>query len=277
MVYDKKTWKNGDEITADGLNNIENGISSLNSAKTDKITPAKSGNIPLLDSNGNLVDSATGLPLPISHGGTGATTAEAARVALGAAPNGFGLGDNLCRLDNEDLNNVQSTGWYFAQNTAQNTPVPDAYFIVRVEATDANYGNVVQTAYSQENSPVVWVRFKSYDSDDWGDWSCENPPMREGIEYRTVERYNGNAVYCKYVSCGSVKDGKLVDLGLGTGVTLIRSESRINESVLPFGRDGDIWYAAVSAYDTHIELRCTAAWETANANWYVKSFYVKQY
>lgn len=42
----------------------------------------------------------------------------------------------------------------------------------------------------------------------------EHPPMRTGIEYRTVERYNGKPVYVKAVNCGMLVGDKSVEHGV---------------------------------------------------------------
>lgn len=41
----------------------------------------------------------------------------------------------------------------------------------------------------------------------------QNPPMKEGIEYRTTERYMGKPVYVKMVNLGEGTNGKTVNVG----------------------------------------------------------------
>lgn len=57
--------------------------------------------------------------------------------------------------------------------------------------------------YPSSSSPAVWMPF------EW-----EHPPMRTGIEYRTVERYNGKPVYVKAVNCGMLVGDKSVEHGV---------------------------------------------------------------
>ena len=37
----------------------------------------------------------------------------------------------------------------------------------------------------------------------WDEWEWINPPMTPGVEYRTVERWDGKAVYTKLIHCGA--------------------------------------------------------------------------
>lgn len=44
----------------------------------------------------------------------------------------------------------------------------------------------------------------------WDPWEWENPPLAEGVEYRTTERYMGNPVYTKLINCGiAAKDAQI--------------------------------------------------------------------
>lgn len=47
----------------------------------------------------------------------------------------------------------------------------------------------------------------------------QNPPMVQGVEYRTTERYNGKPVYCKYISFGALPNGASNSNGISKTVT----------------------------------------------------------
>ena len=50
--------------------------------------------------------------------------------------------------------------------------------------------------------PIIIFRHRKA-ATGWGPPEYLNPPMYEGIEYRTVKRHNGKAVYTKMVNCGA--------------------------------------------------------------------------
>ena len=88
-----------------------------------------------------------------------------------------------------DANSITENGIYkCARNTA-----------------DDSFGMIIHTNYS---SGTAYQRFITDDakytaergkSGNWLEWGWVNPPLEPGVEYRTIERYNGKPVYKKLV------------------------------------------------------------------------------
>lgn len=75
---------------------------------------------------------------------------------------------------------------------------------------DANYA-VLSNIGSADTALCGWrmIKLKKSSSDPsaWQPFEWEHPPMQLGVEYRTVERYNGKPVYKKAVNTGALSAG----------------------------------------------------------------------
>lgn len=121
---------------------------------------------------------------------------------VGAAPDGYGLGDKNAKTAVTDLNIATANGWYNSngENTL-NAPV--------FGGIEFKYGWLFVTTgyytrqdyYTNTLDPIHCVRY--YVDFKWTPWEVENPPMQIGVEYRTTERWNGKPVYVRYVNFGS--------------------------------------------------------------------------
>ena len=82
---------------------------------------------------------------------------------------------------------------------------------------DANYA-VLSNIGSADTALCGWrmIRLKKSSSEPsaWQPFEWEHPPMQLGVEYRTVERYNGKPVYVKAVNCGMLVGDKSVEHGV---------------------------------------------------------------
>lgn len=144
----------------------------------------------------NAVDRVNATP------GSGAITAG----DIGAAPSGFGLG-SFNGLDSSqfggDLNNINKNCWYQAASGTLNCPQ-------LINLSEYGYG----IAFSRLGSELTQVHFfngyisiRHYTGSKWLPWEYVNPQMTLGVEYRTIERYNGKPVYAKLVNFGPLPNG----------------------------------------------------------------------
>lgn len=148
--------------------------------------------------------------------GLGNPTADGDAVPLkyaieNFAPSGYGLNNDFKTTENAaDFDGFITTGWYrYVNNSGQNL-VPGFmtyYAICRVDSF-AEDSYVVQTLYPWSYSGCALQRSRNIGV--WSEWEWINPPMVAGTEYRTTERYKGDAVYKKVDAEGNIlwrKDG----------------------------------------------------------------------
>lgn len=119
------------------------------------------------------------------------------------APAGFGLGTNV--PDCGDCNVATKTGWYLVNSNTLNKPSTGFNYAV-LEVINRQNDMYAQIIRNNNNECAM----RTYANGMWNVWEWINPPMSAGVEYRTIERYQGAAVYKKVNSSGDVlwrKDG----------------------------------------------------------------------
>lgn len=115
---------------------------------------------------------------------------------VGAAPSGYGLGEQNSRSTNN---------WADAVNSFKrgNTGSPDGEWWHGIICKE--YGNITTNLAFKPNNGVWLSAMRGRTSNGtWGEWEYVNPPMMEGVEYRTTERFNGKPVYVKMINCGTL-------------------------------------------------------------------------
>lgn len=176
-----------------------------------------------------------------------------ARGNIGAAPDGFGLGEDVpSSAKNNDANTITKTGWFMA---SINTPTNGWWIIY-----SATYGDTMyQFAYANEGASgmlmgTVLQRSKKTANVDWTPWEYINPPMKLGVEYRTTERYLGKPVYVKLFDCGTIPaQGTHKDLVISPDVNSIISVSAyssIRGTTLPCYDANGVRYAIAGSGKT---------------------------
>lgn len=120
------------------------------------------------------------------------------------------------------VNGLNKTGWYYYNNSSEPLVSGDQnskYAMIRHESCGSDYD--VQYAYLLGGD----VGFScSYDlrraksKGTWQSWEYVNPPMLEGKEYRTTERFRGKPVYVMTFSpSGGMTDGETITYPLSSG------------------------------------------------------------
>ena len=174
-----------------GLGNVDN--------TSDKNKPISTKQKAALDLKADKTEVLAGLD-------TKADIIETQTALDGKAPAGFGLGTN--GADINDWNKALYNGFVreYTGTEAGHSP-----FIGKGSwgyvSTYSN-GALVQVAfcnsgYDWKNTMLQKIRVR-YSDGPWGEWEWVNPPMLEGVEYRTTERWNGKAVYTTLVDCGLI-------------------------------------------------------------------------
>lgn len=133
-------------------------------------------------------------------------------------------------------------------------------------------GQRLQRLTTCTDAPIVYER--QYFGQFWREWECVNPPMLEGIEYRTKERYMGKVVYTKLVNFGSLPNTKDKLVPHGAQVKqVIRCVGQMSDgNSLPFHYDANNW-VDIYAGNTYVVILTgdDKTYATAYAQmWYLK-------
>ena len=159
----------------------------------------------------------------------------------------YGLGmqaQSLAALS--DAHAVTVSGWY--RLTASTANGINANAIVRAEAF-AN-GSVFLHAYTTQMSNLYPVEMhKVCVGGVWGEWEWVNPALVLGVEYRTVERYMGKAVYQKLINFGALPAGtsKTVSFGAASARAIYCAITTSNGAyICGTSRDIDISSTAIT-------------------------------
>ena len=129
-----------------------------------------------------------------------ATRAELEAVKNGAAPAGYGLGEETPSV--VDMNDAVVNGWYRSiGDTTENYPalIPGAggaYCTLFVQTRGIH---IYQEARYQN-----YIAIRHCENNTWREWEYVNPPMSVGVEYRTTERCDGKPVYVQRFSLGAL-------------------------------------------------------------------------
>lgn len=107
----------------------------------------------------------------------------------------------------DNLNNIKANGWYKWEwsNPPANAPSGDGTAYMRAMRVWSNGDECCQEVIDMTGSDYHggMVRRTIYGSTAYP-WEWVNPPLMEGIEYRTTERFIGKPVYTKVISFGAL-------------------------------------------------------------------------
>ena len=166
---------------------------------------------------------------------------------IGAAPAGYGLGETASKA--QSWNGHYSSGFYRERKYTPTNPTsssesqyPYWYGVTCVESSS----NQAQIAFSTDISGGLIEARRYKKGNAFGEWEYVNPPMLEGVEYRTTERYLGKPVYAKLVSLGQVGSVPQ-NVTIASGVTEI-----VDASIRVF--DGETTYFENQYLEWHIAI-----------------------
>lgn len=120
----------------------------------------------------------------------------------GVAPAGYGLGETLPYIAKTsesgeyDADTIDKTGFFAART---NTPTGKWCYGLHVNRTNNLAFQLLTSEFSEKEFAL-----RKKISGVWQPWEWVNPPMKLGVEYRTVERYNGKPVYAKLLNFGAL-------------------------------------------------------------------------
>ena len=99
-----------------------------------------------------------------------------------------------------------------------------------------------------------------------------NPPLMDGVEYRTTERVRGNVVYARRFDCGNATNGKIVYTGL-VDVGWVRYQGKIANLAMPVNYNTNAT-ASVTVIDDQIKIYVGSSYAnlmTKVTVWYTKA------
>lgn len=123
------------------------------------------------------------------------TTAQQAQARgnIGAAPDGYGLGDSWDVAPSRDADLITGSGFQMA---VLNTPTGNSWWGILSFIYDSD--SATQWAIPKNTAAYYGcVCKREKRAGTWGAWEWVNPPMKLGVEYRTTERYLGKPVYIR--------------------------------------------------------------------------------
>ena len=185
------------------------------------------------------------------------------------APSGYGLGVPYPEFVS-DANNAGNNGWYRLKGAA-NIPAGFSDGWLFVSTYDTGYKR--QDYYTERNGGIHLVRYMV--DNGWKEWEWVNPPMVEGVEYRTTERWSGLPVYTKLIDYGDVGSGySRFDTGCGTRI--IRASATHGTTLVPFGGVGELWGVYGMSIGIGVNnLHFYSGAENGTANLTVQLWYIK--
>jgi hypothetical protein len=191
---------------------------------------------------------------------------------LGAAPAGFGLGDGAPVVAIEDIDNMDSCGWFYATSSSGYKVSGKTlyYLFVRVDSWKNSGGSrrVTQTAY---NDGRVLQRWQKHDG-TWNEWEWVNPPMESGVEYCTTERWKEKSVYTKLINCGTLASGRNV-IAHNLVAEIIRYGGSCDKNALPYIDTNNNGEVNIAVSSNNIILNATSQFAGKKA--YIQLWYVK--
>lgn len=206
-----------------------------------------------------------------------------ARGNIGAAPDGFGLGNIGKLLTPEDnLDEVKTNGWY---RWGRKAPPQGTLPSVIGQSMDATlirvWGNGAvcyqeSINITDETGHGCLCARTIYASTIYP-WEWVNPPMQTGAEYRTTQRFWGKPVYYKIVDCGQIADNKQVEHGVANMRDCIFCQGLRGAMPMPSISNNDLsdpWsYYVADVNRTKITLACGTS--AAGGNCHVMLKYTK--
>lgn len=184
-----------------------------------------------------------------------------------------------------EVNAIKKTGWYYYQNSStplvgddQNTK----YMMIRHESCGSEYD--VQYGYNLGGDVGVSCAYdlrRAKSKGTWQPWEYVNPPMLDGVEYRTTERFRGKPVYAMTFSpSGGLTDGQTITYPLPSGSVdwLVRGIMHgSNQAPAPYIHSKDLansWSYYANFQRNNCVTNCGTS--AAGQSYHITIYYTKQ-
>lgn len=190
---------------------------------------------------------------------------------VGAAPAGYGIG----KLENHEVNTdndidsvltsqiIGMDGQTFKRivlslKAATNFTGGGGHYYADIYKLSTNYAMITIKSYIQGGRTMQRTWFEGALTP----WEWLNPPMTPGVEYRTVERYNGKVVYAMTVNAGGmVASGTMpISISGAADINIVRYVATMGGHALPLNAYG-VWtdLQVLSTASLQLRMRCDTA------------------
>ena len=194
---------------------------------------------------------------------------------------GTGLGKNGTAVDT--LDDAKTFGLYMSNVGVP--PIEGKVWWVCLVMPHNTTATMVQIAYRSTSNPTSFATRRMTDG-VWGDWEYINPPMANGVEYRTTERWGALPVYRKRITHVQEQDigetGKTTDYSIAHGISnlgdVLHCEGMLKVSSgsyrFPYLSSNGAFTLVNSIGNANIVMRMQGAW-TATRTWVFDLKYTK--
>jgi len=175
---------------------------------------------------------------------------------IGAAPDGYGLGDKVSALYN--WNTAYYNGFIYGNS---NSPDGEIWW-----GLNCKYQNILGAQIAFRNVDGQLIEARRYFRNNDGVWEYVNPPMLEGVEYRTTRRYEGKPVYTKLVSLGAAAGSENVVAVADDVETVVDASFSVTDGGVTYFQNKEyVWFTEVFEGVCTCNFGCENVGENATA------------
>ena len=180
------------------------------------------------------------------------------------APTGYGYGEVLSSINVEDeaafdveIETILSgmKDWETKQFSFIDNSLSTHRWYATIFRWSENTATVTAASAASHGSKVMKIKVDGV----WKAWEWENPPLLEGVEYRTTERYLNKPIYTTIVNCGEAANDMAVDITSIGATAIVRYAGMLADATpLPFIQVGldNAWSAWVTVRLDTIAVYC---------------------
>ena len=203
---------------------------------------------------------------------------------IGAAPSGYGYGGLAIQLGNIANETVLETALSSVYDKMEPT---ETKLVTYVDWTAWRWFGILSKSSENNGSFVAHSAVygggkivKTKNSGAWKPVEWENPPMMPGVEYRTIERWNGNVKYkklIKYTTAEALTGSMTLSIphGISGLSTVLSIQSTTNGYVLPYVTAGSsLSISGWSGTNVTMYVNTPSSW-SAGRDWYIELSYTK--
>ena len=176
-----------------------------------------------------------------------------------------------------DLDTLKKPNRYYGNEEYyagyQNCPIPEKVTFALEVISLGSLGQTLQRFTTCIEEGTVYER--QFFGGFWHEWECVNPPMYEGVEYRTKERYLGKPVYTKMVYLGNLPNATVKEVSHGaSATTIIRCLGHLSHGInIPYLHNSEGAWVGIYAGSQKVVI--TTGSDQSDRTGYAQIWYLK--